>query len=142
MKMAEPGFGVGEFLEGARGAYEMILMAFEKGDIDSIRPFLANDVAETFDEVVSSRREKGLSVEASFVGLREIKLTDATFDRDTSYGEITIRYVGEISSVVRNAEGEVVEGDPTEIRRQRDIWTFGRRLGIDDPNWQLVATGE
>ncbi len=46
MKMAEPGFNVSEFLAGARGAYEMILMAFEKGDIDSIRPFLAPDVAE------------------------------------------------------------------------------------------------
>ena len=32
MKLAEPGFGVGEFLQGARGAYEMILMAFEQGE--------------------------------------------------------------------------------------------------------------
>ena len=30
MKSAEPGFSVGTFLTGARSAYEMILMGFEK----------------------------------------------------------------------------------------------------------------
>lgn len=37
MKLAEPGFNVSEFLGGARGAYEMILMGFENGDVDEIR---------------------------------------------------------------------------------------------------------
>ena len=47
----------------------------------------------------------------------------------------------ELVSVVRNAEHQVVEGDPTEIRRQTDLWTFTRRMGADDPNWILTATG-
>ena len=38
--------------------------------------------------------------------------------------------------------GEVVEGRETEVKRQRDVWTFARRMGVDDPNWQLVATGD
>jgi len=50
--------------------------------------------------------------------------------------------VAEMSSVVKNAQGEVVEGDATAVRRQRDVWTFGRKMGANDPNWQLVATGE
>jgi predicted lipid-binding transport protein (Tim44 family) len=36
MKMAEAGFHVGEFLDGAKGAYEMILMAFENGDLSEV----------------------------------------------------------------------------------------------------------
>ena len=47
MKMIEPGFSVTEFLQGARGAYEMILMAFEKGEIDDIAGFLGDDVHQT-----------------------------------------------------------------------------------------------
>jgi predicted lipid-binding transport protein (Tim44 family) len=142
MKMAEPGFNVGEFLQGARGAYEMILMAFESGDIDSVRGFLAPDVAETFDEVIAQRTEQGLSIDASFVGLREVTLADASFDRDTRVGDVTVRFVAELTSVVRDAEGAIVEGNPNEIKRQRDVWTFSREMGSDDPNWQLVATGE
>jgi predicted lipid-binding transport protein (Tim44 family) len=142
MKLAEPSFSVSEFLTGARGAYEMILMAFEKGDLDSIRPFLSDDVLATFTEVVDAREREGLSIESHFVGLRELALQNATFDRDSKEGEITVRFVGELTSVVRNKAGEVVEGSPTAIKRQRDLWTFARRMGVDDPNWQLVATGE
>lgn len=142
MKEVEPEFHVGEFLDGARQAYEMILMAFEKGDMDSLVPFLSRDVYESFIEVVETREREGLSVEASFVGLRDIRIMAAQFDRETSEAEITVRFDAELTSVVRNAAGEVVEGDPNEIKRQRDIWTFARRMGVDDPNWQLVATGD
>ena len=142
MKLAEPGFGVTDFVGGARGAYEMILMAFERGDLAPVQPFLSEDVYEAFLAVVSDREDRGLKVDASFIGVRETTLTDATFDRDTQEAEITIRFLGELTSVVTDADGDVVEGSPNEIRKQRDVWTFGRVMGSDDPNWKLVATGE
>lgn len=142
MKIAEPGFSVTEFLGGARGAYEWILMGFEKGKLDDLVPLLSKDVYDSFQSVIDAREAEGLSVEATFVGLRELVLQDATFDRDTREAEVTVRFVGEITSVIRNRAGEIVEGSPTEIKRQRDVWTFARRMGMDDPNWQLVATGE
>lgn len=142
MKTVEPAFSVTEFLEGARAAYEMILMAFERGDIDELIPLLGKDVYESFAAVIDARREQGLTVEASFIGVREIAITDATFDPQTREAEITVRYVAELTSVVRNAEGEIVEGSPSEIRKQRDVWTYARVMGDPDPNWKLVATGE
>ncbi|GGG78854.1 preprotein translocase subunit Tim44 [Salipiger pallidus] len=142
MKRAEPSFSVGEFLGGARGAYEMILMGYEKGDMDELRPFLSDELYETFAEGIRSRAEQGLTIEAEFVGVRELSLMDATFDEATRIGEVTIKYVGELTSVVKNANGEVIEGSPTAIKRQKDVWTYARRMGSDDPNWQLVATDE
>ncbi|PRY93135.1 putative lipid-binding transport protein (Tim44 family) [Hasllibacter halocynthiae] len=141
MKAAEPSFHVGEFLEGAKQAYEMILMAFENGDLAPVRGFLSEDVAAAFQEVIDQRADQGLRVDATFVGLREIAVNDAEWDEAGGVGEITLRLVGELTSVVRDLEGEVVEGDPNTIAPQRDIWTFARRMGADDPNWQLVATG-
>lgn len=142
MKMAEPGFSVNQFLQGARGAYEMILMAFENGDIEKIRPFLSAEVFDSFAAAVRARDEQGLTVTATFVGLRELALHDATFDRNTREGEISVRFTGELTSVVRNKAGEIVEGSPSEVKRQRDVWTFARTMGAADPNWQLVATGD
>lgn len=142
MKQVEPDFSVNTFLQGARGAYEMILMAYERGDIDTVRPFLAPEVQDSFSEALAQRAAQGLTIEANFVGLAEMALQDATFDRDSREAEITVRFVGELTSVVRNANGDIVEGSPTSVKRQRDAWTFGRRMGAADPNWQLVATGE
>ena len=141
MKLVEPEFGVGEFLQGARGAYEMILMAFERGDLEQIKPFLSEEVYDSFAEVVAERERQGLKIEAKFSGLGELSLVDADFDRDSGEAEITVRFQGELVSAVRNAKGEIVEGSTTDIRRQKDVWTFARKMGTGDPNWQLVATG-
>jgi predicted lipid-binding transport protein (Tim44 family) len=120
----------------------MILMAFERGEIDSIRPFLADEVEASFAEAINARHREGTTIEANFVGLREITLTDAEYDQTTSSAEITVRFVGELTSAVRNKAGEVVEGSSSEVKRQRDAWVFSRRMGVQDPNWQLVATGD
>ncbi|WP_371156062.1 Tim44/TimA family putative adaptor protein [Jannaschia sp. 2305UL9-9] len=141
MKAAEPGFVVTEFVAGARGAYEMILMAFENGDLSSVQPFLGEDVYEAFLSVIADREDKGLKIDANFIGVRETTLEDAAFDPVTNEGQVTIRFVGELTSVVRDAEGTIVEGNPNEIKKQRDIWTFAREMGAADPNWKLVATG-
>ncbi|WP_424943545.1 Tim44/TimA family putative adaptor protein [Aliiroseovarius crassostreae] len=141
MKAQEPSFSVSEFLGGARGAYEMILMGFEAGDLAEIKPFLSDEVYESFAMVVESRREQGLTIEANFVGVRELKLVDAAFDPATNEGEVTVRFVGELTSVVRDKGGEIIEGNPNEVKRQKDVWTFARTMGSNNPNWQLVATG-
>lgn len=140
MKGAEPGFSVSDFMSGARGAYEMILMAFEAGDLAKIKPFLSEEVYESFATVVEQREKEGYKIDANFVGLRELKLVEAVFDDDTGEGEITMRFIGEITSVVRDKSGEIVEGNPNEVKRQKDVWTFARVMGSDNPNWLLVAT--
>ena len=142
MKAAEPSFNVGEFLSGARGAYEMILMNFERGDIAEIKPYLSDEVYDSFAFVVNDRSDKGLTVEADFIGVKELQLVDAEFDEATREGELTVRFVGQLTFAVRDRAGEVIEGDPKSTKTQRDIWTFARQMGSDDPNWQLVATGE
>ena len=142
MKGAEPGFAVGDFLQGARGAYEMILMAYENGDLADVKGFLDNDVYEAFAAGIEARNEAGYTIDATFIGLREIELEEATFDNDTSEGELTIRFVGELSSTVRDRGGDIVEEESSAMKQQRDVWTFARRMGSDDPNWMLVATGD
>ena len=142
MKAVEPSFGVSDFLGGAKQAYEMILMAFENGDLDEVVPFLSPDVYETFQEVIDLRKKEGLTVDANFVGVRETSLVDAEFDDTSNLAELTLRFVGELTSAVRDEAGAIVDGNPNEVKRQKDIWTFERVMGADNPNWQLVATGE
>lgn len=141
MKRIEPDFNVTEFLSGARQAYEMIVMGFERGELDDLVPLLSRDVFTSFDEVVQLREREGLKVEASFAGVREVELVSATFDTATREAELTVRLVGELTSVVRDRSGNIVEGDPNHVKQQRDIWTFARPVGSDNPNWRLVGTG-
>lgn len=142
MKGVDPSFNLREFLQGARGAYEMILMAFENGDLASVKPFLSDEVYAAFATVVEDRERNGLKVEATFVGISELSLNDVEFDRDTREAEVSVKFVGELTEVVRDRAGDLVEGSSSDIKRQRDIWTFARKMGSSDPNWILVATSE
>jgi len=142
IKSADRSFQVGDFLRGARGAYEMILMAYERGDISSVRTFLSDDVAESFQEAIDGRTAQGFVTKAEFVGIREIALVDAEFDPITQTAEVTVRFVGELSAVTKDKSGAVISGSMDEVKRQRDVWSFARVLSSTDPNWQLVATGD
>lgn len=141
MKRVDPEFSVSEFTHGARAAYEMIVMAYENGDLDTLRTFLASEVYEPFASAIGERNRKGYTVEAQFSGIREVKLVDAHFDSATNEADIVMRFVGELTSVVRDSSGEVVEGAPNELKQQRDVWTFSRDMTSDNPNWHLSGTG-
>jgi len=140
MKKVDADFMVNDFLTGARSAYEMILMAFENGDLKDVESFLDEDVKDAFQQVIDMRAKKKLKVEAEFYGIRELSLKNAEFDDKTNVAELSVAFTGELSSVVKNKDGEVVEGDAKQVKRQRDTWTFSRDLSSSDPNWLLVAT--
>ena len=140
MKRIEPSFHVADFLQGARGAYEMIVMGYEHGNLADIQPFLSEEIYESFVDGVAAREDQGLTIEADFIGVRELKLVDATYDKDTSEAELTIRFVAELTSAVRDQGGDIIEGSLTEVKRQKDTWSFARTMGADDPNWLLVST--
>jgi predicted lipid-binding transport protein (Tim44 family) len=142
IKEKDENFTVNEFLSGARSAYEWILMSFEKNEMDDIRDLLSEEVAEAFDSVVEQRVSQGLTIEAEFIGVREMKLVDADYNLKTDTAEIVVSFVGEITSVVKNSSGEIIEGDSKQIKRQKDTWTFSKNIKSSDPNWLLVATGE
>ena len=140
MKRIEPSFGVSDFLGGARGAYEMIVMGYEKGELAQIQPFLSEEIYESFVDGVAAREDQGLTIEANFFGVRETELVDARLDDATNEAELKIRFVAELTSAVRDAGGDIIEGSTKEIKRQKDTWVFARIMGSDDPNWMLVST--
>lgn len=142
MKNSDDTFTVNDFLAGSKYAYEMILMAFENGNIDEVRDFISEEIEDVFDQVIEDRKSKGLVIKAEYMGTRETRLTDATYDSDLGWAEISVSFTAEMTSVVLDSDGNVIEGDKKQVKRQKDVWTFARDMSSYDPNWQLVATSE
>ena len=71
-----------------------------------------------------------------------MKINDVIFDKATDMAEITVSFISELISVVKNSDGEIIEGDEKQSKRQKDVWTFSKDLKSQDPVWFLVATGE
>jgi predicted lipid-binding transport protein (Tim44 family) len=135
---ADPGFDPGQFLDGAKAAYEMIVTAFAQGDEAELSQLLGPDVFEGFQRAIREREARGEKVESSLVGIDKADIIEAEVKNRTAY--VTVKFVSELISVTRDADGEVVEGDPKKVREVTDIWTFAREVASRNPNWKLVAT--
>ena len=134
----DPGFDPGQFLDGAKAAYEMIVMAFAEGDEAALKQLLGSDVYEGFERAIRERETRGEKVESSLVGIDKADIIESEVKNRTAY--VTVKFVSELISVTRDADGEVVEGDPKKVREVTDIWTFAREIASKNPNWKLVAT--
>ena len=137
---ADPSFDVARFLEGAKSAYRLILEAFWKGEIDSVRDHVDGHVHDTFDAAIKQRSADGLKLDNRLVTIDQAVIAAAEVERGEAL--VTVRFDADIAAVTRNAEGEVVAGSLSDAVQTRDRWTFRRQLGTKDPNWLLVETDE
>ncbi len=126
------------FLEGARMAYEMIVMAFADGDRKTLKNLLSREVYDGFVEAIDAREARDEKIQSSFVGISKADIVSAEMKDGEAH--ITIRIVSELISATLDKSGEVIDGDPETVAEVKDVWTFARDTRSRDPNWKLVAT--
>ena len=127
------------FLSGARGAYEMIVLAFANGDRRALRDLLSSEVYESFETVIRDREKHEQKTETRFVSIDKAELVGAEL-RDRA-AQLTVRFVSQMISVTRDKTGTIVDGNPDKVADITDVWTFARDTTSRDPNWKLVGTG-
>ncbi|MCJ8190138.1 Tim44/TimA family putative adaptor protein [Sphingomicrobium aestuariivivum] len=137
---ADPGFDVARFLEGAQGAYRMILEKFWQGDLDAVKEFIDDNVHDAFQGAVDARNAQGLTLDNRLINIDQAIITGASLDR--SVAELVVRFEADIAAVTRDADGNVVAGSMDDAVQTRDRWTFRRDIASADPNWILVETDE
>jgi predicted lipid-binding transport protein (Tim44 family) len=135
---ADPAFDASMFLSGAKVAYETIVGAYAHGDRETLRNLLSSEVYDSFNAVITERESRGETAEFSFVGLASADISDAHLEEQMAH--ITVRFVSDLVTAVRDRAGNVVEGDLKAVRRVTDVWTFARDVRSPNPNWRLVAT--
>ena len=140
LKKLEEGWQVSHFVSGAKLAYEEILMAFENGDLNKIKKLSSNEVYTAFKNVIDDRKQKGLNVEAIFGGVRDIRIKDVKLNKKNLEANITMVFQCDITYSIKDKNNKIIEGGPDKVKKQKDIWTFTRKMNSDIPNWYLTKT--
>ena len=140
LKKLEDGWQVSHFVSGAKLAYEEILMAFENGDLSKIKKLSSKDVYTAFKEVIDDRNQKGLQVEAIFGGVRDIRIKDVKLNKKNLEANITMVFQCDITYSIKDKNNKIIEGGPDKVKKQKDVWTFTRKMNSDIPNWYLTKT--
>ena len=138
LKIVDPDFDDREFLRGAKGAFEWIVAAFSRGDRKELGNLLSPSLFESFEAAIDQRESANETLETTISSMKSATIDDVTLEG--SLVSITVEFVTDQVKVTRNAQGDVVGGDPNRIDTLTDIWIFARDLRSRDPNWQLVGT--
>jgi len=101
---ADGSFDPDSFLEGARAAYEMIVIAFADGSRKQLKPLLARDVYAGFTSVIDEREKQHLFVDSSFIGIDKAVVIGAEL-RDGRKARVTARH-RQICQLADNVNGE------------------------------------
>ena len=114
-----------KFLKGAEIAYEQI-------------PLLEKQMFARFSEVIDERKNKKLKYETTFIGLKSSKVLE--FKKIENIYKVTVNFVSEIITCVKDSNNKVIEGNPDTIKTVHDVWKFSKNMWSQDPTWYLVDT--
>ena len=129
-----------EFLNGAKIAYETIITDFSDNDnkITTSKSLLSNKIYGQFNDALDERNSKGHYAEITFIGVNSAKIKD--HKKLSSILQVTVDFVGEVITCIRDKEKKVISGNPDKIKKIYDTWVFSRDIKSNNPNWQLVDT--
>ena len=127
-----------EFLKGAQIAYETIVTNFSKGKLKDIKSLLDLNVYEQFNSALNERNSKNYSSETTFVGINSAEIKDHKQNKNML--EVTVEFVSEIISCIKDKENKVISGDPEKIKKVHDVWKFSKDSRSKNPNWLLIDT--
>ncbi len=136
--LADPHFDADDFADGARQAYEMIIIGFARGDRELLRGMVGEEVYANFDAAITAREAAGQTMETRLAEIRDARITQASLR--AKMAEVSVKFTADLISSITDAAEELVQGHPTLPQQVSELWTFARDTASDDPNWTLIAT--
>ena len=127
-----------EFLKGAKIAYETIITNFSKGKLKDIKSLLDTKVYEQFNTALDERASKNYSSETTLIGINSAEIKN--HQQNKNMLEVTVEFVSEIISCIKDKENKVISGDPEKVKRVNDVWKFSKDSRSSNPNWLLIDT--
>lgn len=137
IRQIDKNFDQTTFASGAQAAYEAIVVAFARGDRDTLKELLADDVYDNFDTSIQDREDQEYEMSTDIVSIHSADIIDATLEHKEA--EVTVKFDAEMISMTKDEDGAVVAGDP-QPHRVQELWTFARNLKSRNPNWLLITT--
>jgi predicted lipid-binding transport protein (Tim44 family) len=138
IRAVDPSFDPMGFCAGARAAFTAIVEAFAKDDVAALRPLLDSATFASFEAAIRARGERREKAETTLIGFEASDIAAA--ELQGTQASVTVRFVSEQINVVRNADGQIADGNPNEVQKVVDLWTFSRDTKSSDPNWLLTKT--
>ncbi len=130
-------FNEPDFLLGAKMAFNAVVDAFANGNKEILKPLVSKKVFNTFSSEIDKRIGLEQKMEFSLIAIESSKILSKNDDKKPTL--ITVELITEQMNVLRDKDGVVLEGDPIQISKVKDVWAFKKETGVRS-TWVVTAT--
>ena len=127
-----------DFIKGAKIAYETIIIDFAAGNLKNIKSLLDKKVFDQFNEALRERKNNDFISNTTFIGINSASIKE--YQQINNILEVTVDFVSEIISFVKDKENKILSGDPEKVKKVFDTWKFSKDSRSNNPNWLLINT--
>ena len=138
IKKLDTTFTATGFLQGAKMAYEMVFDAFAKGDKKMLEMLLDKPIYESFAQEIDARAQATNKTEITLVSVKPKDIVQAALSG--AKARIAVKFDSEQVTLVKDAEGKIVEGNASQSSLMDDEWIFERDVSSKNPNWKIIET--
>lgn len=128
-------FTLDHFKQGAKKAYEMVLVAFAEENVELLQGLLSDDISGEFINSIHKRKDEGNKLEYSLIKINSLDIMKII----TSGSAITIEAL--ISTKTESVISQQTKDDKIvkhQNTKSKEIWSYHRNLSSSNPNWLVT----
>jgi len=132
-------FNKEDFLKRVSKTFEMVLEAFAEQDKETLKMLTTAKLYKKFIEVIDERQVEHITAETDLIKIDEMKIKDVKVS-DKGLAQISVELTSSQINVLKDASGNLIEGDENFVQQITDVWTFEKDLNKASPVWLLAST--
>ncbi|MDD3668701.1 MAG: Tim44-like domain-containing protein [Alphaproteobacteria bacterium] len=120
-----------DFVNQARVLFNRIAHAVAAGKLKDIRPLVTPPVYQAFAAAASGYARQNRHIDFKLISFNSVKV------KEKKENEVRVAFTTEQINLLKDAAGQVLEGDPMTVAVVSDIWTFKK---TKNNHWVVCAT--
>ena len=137
----DPNFTVENFVDGAKKAFEYILVKYSEDDIKSLKPLLATEIFNNFSDQIKQRQNKKQKLGITILKIDDPEIIDINIEKN-KLCFIKLEFKSQQVQITKDSKNIVIDGNDNLILNITELWTFSKELKNKNPNWVLEKIEE
>ena len=137
----DPSFTVENFIDGAKKAFEYILVKYSENDLKSLKGLLAPQILTNFTDQIKIRQKQKQILGITILKIDEPEIIDVSVIKN-NLCFIKLEFKSQQVQTTKDSNNKIIDGNDNLILNISELWTFSKEIKNKNPNWVLEKIEE
>jgi predicted lipid-binding transport protein (Tim44 family) len=134
-------FTVENFIDGAKKAFEYILVKYSENDLKSLKNLLAPQILTNFTDQIKLRQKQKQILGITILKIDDPEIIDVSIVKN-KLCFIKLEFKSQQVQTTKDSNDKIIDGNDNLILNISELWTFSKEIKNKNPNWVLEKIEE